>query len=1220
MKINNIIFWVLGLAVAATSCAINEPVDGSELPEGAYIRLNFSSDAVAVAQKNATKAAWSDPNGSGNLTFNWETVGIDSEETKKLALVISDGEKALPSKAPSQEQATTYSGLAVTPRQGNAHYANFQSVGYYATSDLRNAKYCFAVSGNPAITENTSGKKHVFRLPEMPSTFTQPTNQDPSFLRDNMYMYSTTTYNANGNTLSFNNIPATFRFVISNATAKAMSLEEIYVSLSHNSSQAASSSANIKDWDDSSMDILQMAVEEGAIASKNSTVTFNWENGTAQLAFGDEAYDKISVLPGETTSIAPGEKYTAYAMVMPLNDNNAFNGKTVNFSIKGGDHDQIGFQLTGTKLAAINGSGNIYNWVSGKSYTIRLNIGADGKVTGEVEVDKTIRVESNETEPYYVLKYEDASGTPLTEYADICKLTVDEVARYKDFIDVNVAPREAETIGIYDSDGVRQGIILLSYLKPDYFEEPLYSFGLLSDVHIGKSGADPENDFKRALSFFKDKNAALTCICGDITENGTEAELQKYEQAVLDVYATNVFTTTGNHDCIYNNREGIDPELWSKYTHMPLVYEHTVERNGHVDHFLFLGMSYWYNNANVGFNAAYLDYHINWLENRLEEYRNERCFVITHLFFPERSGNLLEIYPDDNWLSGKQLTKLQSLCDRYVNSIWFSGHSHWQWQLQKYEDKANIYRSYQGVNPTSGWCVHVPSCAQPITSNGVPGTAKEREGKGEESEVALVQVYENHIDILGMSLDINSNTYKYQPIATYRLDTSMKTVPEDTTPKESHYLKADNFIYYKGDLSKMHKEDVPGTNYVDFIFEEPSQGYYVINETFYYGISDAASVSVEQLLCWTNWDEENQTGTPVSTIPHVGFWTGKYHLGSTNSCYVDPLNGIQFQTSSQTGTGDGQDHLAYPIKIRMQAQLVFSPAYEGGDDSQTNKYYLTASDFTKNKHKTNGTFSVKDSDDANYVEVEFNRPTSGSNKEQGFYLRNETFFFGMDSGHGQKVSIIVEDVIAYEKVGEEWIPYSVEDLGGVGFYTGAYTLQSSTGQATIHPALGVQFQTSNSSYVGPTNLKLKIKARMVYYAKTNKEIPSKYFLVAGDFKDNTQKADITVNDVGDRMLEVTFTRGSQGGLVLQDRDELKNTNWATIQISDLKILVGQNEKEVTEITGIGFRDSTTDVYFLKEGIRDFNKALTGIEFQSSSSQYKGEYPVKIRMKAAMICN
>ena len=145
---------------------------------------------------------------------------------------------------------------------------------------------------------------------------------------------------------------------------------------------------------------------------------------------------------------------------------------------------------------------------------------------------------------------------------------------------------------------------------------------------------------------------------------------------------------------------------------------------------------------------------------KLEEYKGERCFVITHLFFPERAGNLNGIYPPKNWLRGPQLERLEGMCRKYVNTMWFSGHSHWEWQLQKYQDRANIYREYKGTEPASGWCVHIPACGCPITSDG-----SSRDNNESGSEGALIKVYKNHVDVLGLDLKAG----KYLPIATYRL-------------------------------------------------------------------------------------------------------------------------------------------------------------------------------------------------------------------------------------------------------------------------------------------------------------------------------------------------------------------------------------------------------------------------------------------------------------------
>lgn len=375
----------------------------------------------------------------------------------------------------------------------------------------------------------------------------------------------------------------------------------------------------------------------------------------------------------------------------------------------------------------------------------------DEAATGVVFAENSIKVVS-ETTGKYTLMYEGKDYTPLTDYAAICTLTVDELAYYEDFIGANTAPSQAKAIGIYDSNNKRQGTISLSLLRPNKPQEPLYTFGLLSDLHIGRLNSYAEADFKRALKFLNEKNVSLTCICGDITENGIEAELIGYNE-IASLSEIPVYTTSGNHDGASN---GVDIDLWKKYTGEELVFEKTMRRGGKVDHFLFLGMRIW------SYDSGYFNKHITWLEQKLEEYEGERCFIITHLFFPDRAGNLNGIYPSQNWLRGEQLDKLQALCDKYTNTIWFSGHSHWEWQLQKYQDRANIYRRYEGIEPASGWCVHVSSCGLPSTSDG-----SSRVGNLSGSEGAIVEVYENYVNILG--IDFISG--KYLPIATYKLTT-----------------------------------------------------------------------------------------------------------------------------------------------------------------------------------------------------------------------------------------------------------------------------------------------------------------------------------------------------------------------------------------------------------------------------------------------------------------
>ena len=398
---------------------------------------------------------------------------------------------------------------------------------------------------------------------------------------------------------------------------------------------------------------------------------------------------------------------------------------------------------------------------------------------GQVTSNNTIVLMSSLVENgTYTLKYEQSNNIPIENFADICTLTVTNTdATYSYLLQDNIAPYLATQIGVYNNEGTRIGVIPLLTLKPTY-DERLYRFGLLSDVHDYEgSTALPSDDFRNALKLFNDKeDVVMTCICGDISQDGTTEEFALYQEDVsIQSPDTPVYTTTGNHDA----QSQINTTTWERYTgNAPTFEQSYTASNGKTDHFLFLGMHKW------DFEDAYSSTDLTWLENKLEEYKDERCFVFTHLFFPTRSGNLNDIYPSYNWLSGEQLTRLQNMCDTYINSIWFSGHSHWKWEMQSFQDRANIYRTYNiAGKPTCGWCVHVPSCAEPrITTTG-----SDRIDQPLESQGAVVDVYENYIDVLGV--DFISG--KYLPIATYRLDTTGHVVIR--TNSIVHTLEVSNF-------------------------------------------------------------------------------------------------------------------------------------------------------------------------------------------------------------------------------------------------------------------------------------------------------------------------------------------------------------------------------------------------------------------------------------------
>lgn len=710
-------FWnLLVAAVFLSSCQITNILQYTN-PEEEFVKPSFITHGRLPSI--CPVSLHEDNDSQGNISLVWGNV----------SLIISDGKKAIPTYTFNSICDTClYTGLVVEPLEDDSSCAEFESVRFYSQSDLSRALRCYAVSGGCAVGENDALFSYDFEVPEL---FTQTKNQDPSFLKDYVYTYAVAPFQGNRTLLDFNHIPAYFRFIIDNESPTSAILQNVSIFLSD-----------------------QTDYEKYDIASAKAIAAVDISQDNISLSYGADAYDTIvTELIGDDIKLNVGKRYTAYSMALPLGDDDAFKNKILNFQVQTNNLGTVTYQISAEEFARKNAG--VFNWIGGKSYTVRLSIGGDSGVRGKMTSDNEIEVFADAL-GLYTLKYIDADAKPLDNYSDICSLTVNEMAVYDDFIDTNIAPMEASAVGVYDSEMNCLSSISISTFKPEY-STSLYTFGVLSDIHLTTDNASKCQDkFQSALTFFKENDVDFACICGDISEKGTVEEYAVYKQMIETCFPDfPIYTTTGNHDA----GERINHSDWKEYTGNEVVFDFSKSLpNGCKDHFLFFGMSYW---SQTG---AYTEEHLKWLESKLLEYKDERCFIITHMFFPDMAGNMNGIYPPSNWLTGTLLERLQTICNNNPNTIWFSGHSHWKWSLQKFDDKANVYRTYVDGKPSSGWTVHVPSCARPIDSDG-----QSREARLKESEGAIVKVYEDHIDIHGLDL-IN---LKYLPIATYRLRTSV---------------------------------------------------------------------------------------------------------------------------------------------------------------------------------------------------------------------------------------------------------------------------------------------------------------------------------------------------------------------------------------------------------------------------------------------------------------
>lgn len=153
----------------------------------------------------------------------------------------------------------------------------------------------------------------------------------------------------------------------------------------------------------------------------------------------------------------------------------------------------------------------------------------------------------------------------------------------------NIAPSNATKLVIFDGD-TKICDVDITKMKPE-LGEPLYSFGLLSDVHMTgdsevgtkeKDGNGYITDgfyFRKALEFFKESGCNFVAISGDLTDVGlfsykdesTKSEYYYYYpnqfeeyKAICDIFAADlpVYGCCGNHESYVKNIDGVYDDKW----------------------------------------------------------------------------------------------------------------------------------------------------------------------------------------------------------------------------------------------------------------------------------------------------------------------------------------------------------------------------------------------------------------------------------------------------------------------------------------------------------------------------------------------------------------------------------------------------------------------------------------------------------------------------------
>lgn len=340
--------------------------------------------------------------------------------------------------------------------------------------------------------------------------------------------------------------------------------------------------------------------------------------------------------------------------------------------------------------------------------------------------------------------------------------------QYKHFIKENIAPQGAKHIGVYDINGNKIYTISLGGLMPPN-EDKTYSFLAISDVHVQYDTASA--DLQRALTY-AENNCDFTCICGDLTQSGTDAHLTTYKNLVA-TYSKPIYAVGGNHDSIPSN---MTYDRLIQYTGNPMYYSFTSNN----DVFIMLSHygKYHEKSDNAGgregwFSSEFVSVEeLQWLYETLEANRNKRCFIFNHVFpYDDKVGDANRYYGGGQWRTqdGGVGQAFISLLKHYKNTILFHGHSHLRFKLQE-EDKIANYSSEVGYRS-----VHIPSLAVP--RDRIDGTTQYVYA---ESEGYVVDVYDDYIILNGRDFIDNDANGHILPIATYKIDTKLQTITPNT--------------------------------------------------------------------------------------------------------------------------------------------------------------------------------------------------------------------------------------------------------------------------------------------------------------------------------------------------------------------------------------------------------------------------------------------------------
>ncbi len=352
-------------------------------------------------------------------------------------------------------------------------------------------------------------------------------------------------------------------------------------------------------------------------------------------------------------------------------------------------------------------------------------------------------------------------------YGKLAEVTVKKGEGSTEISSFAAIPDDAETVLVYRGGICRAHYDIEDEKQPS--DNLIYNFGALSDVHFNRYKFPVKDNsvltFTNALNFLDMFDIQLVGMSGDVSRKDEEDSFIKFNRIAAE-HDYPVYTCLGNHD----SRETYDKNHWYDYMNVGVYSDEKADgvqsvvrdtldfvyapENVNGDVFIFLSQVASDYTAD-GYNVT--PEQLDWLGEQLEMYKDRTVYLFYHSFLPSDDGvvgtcvgNIMgphgETYGAEGTLGRYDDVKLKEYMAKYKNVVFFTGHSHFAFEMQKYNPNLNIGQYKDGAV-----MVHIPS----VSSTRVIGIKEGKRGLIDQntlngSQGYLVSVYEDRIVLTGI--------------------------------------------------------------------------------------------------------------------------------------------------------------------------------------------------------------------------------------------------------------------------------------------------------------------------------------------------------------------------------------------------------------------------------------------------------------------------------------